>query len=123
MRLWGTKSVAGECVPNLCSRLPDPLCALLGPCGPAWAIVGRALVGLPWDLVGAHGPMWAKPLWAPLGYCEPPWALVGRALVGNPGPLWALLGPCGSPWALMGRALVGPRARPSWAPWALMGRA
>ena len=60
----------------------------LGPCGLQWAIVGRALVGLP------------GPLWAPLGPCG--LGSCGRALVGLHGPLWALLGPCGPSWALVG---------------------
>ena len=106
------------------------------PCGLAWALVGRALVGL-------LGPLWAGPLGAPLGPCGPglcgfPWALVGqapvasrwalvdRALVGPPGPLWAT-------WALGGRARVSPLgpcgppgghlwAGPLWALWALLGQ-
>ena len=64
-----------------------PLWAPLGLVG--WALVGRALLALPWALVS--------------------WALVGRALVNPPGPLWAdtpgalwaPLGSYGPPWALM----------------------
>ena len=47
----------------------------LGGLGPAWALVGRALVG-------PSGPLWAGPLKAR-------WALVGRFCVGSPGRLLA----------------------------------
>ena len=42
---------------------PGPLWASLGPLGRA--LVGQALVGTPWALVGPHGPLWGGPLWAP----------------------------------------------------------
>ena len=81
---------------------------------PPRALVGRAVVGPLWPLVGPLvgplGPLWAERLWDAL-------ALVGRAPVGPLVPLWAGpwwhplgrcgLGPCGPPWALI-RVLVGP---------------
>ena len=68
-----------------------------GPCGPPWAFVGQALVGVPGP--SWAGRLWARPLrdgnlWAPLG----PWALVGQALVSLSGRLWA--GPLWADWAL-----------------------
>ena len=101
--------------------------ALVGPAGPlwaSWALVGRALVGLPvsvwaplgpcgrpWALVGAPWPLWAEPLWATWALMGraivgPLWALVGRAIVGPPGPWWA-----GPLWAPLGS--YGPRHRNS----------
>ena len=84
----------------------------LGPYGPPWALMGRAL--------------WAVPVWALLGPCKPD--LLGRALT-----CWHLMGPCAlvgqilmgrTPmgFALMGRALMG-RALMGWAlmGWAFVG--
>ena len=78
-----------------------PLRSPLLPCGPAWALVGQALMGS----LGPHG----------LGPCGPPWAHMGTY-----GP-----GSCGPPWALSGRALMGPLVPhglgPKWPPWVLVG--
>ena len=68
------------------ARVGRALVGSLGPCGPPWALLDRALVG--------------RGLWAS-------WAVVNRALVGPPGPLWA-----GLLWAQ--RALVSPSG-PLWA--------
>ena len=59
--------------------------APLGPYGPPWALVGRALMGPP-------GPLWAGPLWAPRGPYGP--GPYGPGPCGPPGPSWA--------WALIG---------------------
>ena len=46
------------------------------------ALLGRAIVGFPWALVGLLGPCGQSP-------CGQPWAFVHLALVGPLGPLWA----------------------------------
>ena len=65
-----------------------------GPCGPHWALMGRALVGSP------------GPLWAPLGPYGPGPCGLPEPL--RAGPLWATLGPrgpgpCGPPLGPCGR--------------------
>ena len=106
----------------------------LGPCGPPWALVGRALV-TPLERVLFRGVLFEE-----FGFGErdgklggikasrsfgngggtdwTSWALVCQAIVGPAGPLWAPLGvcglgpcgplgPCGAPWAFVSQVLVG----------------
>ena len=64
------------------ARAPRAHWDLVGPCGPPWALLGRALVG-PCALVGCPGLLWAGPLLA----VGPPGPLRAGPL--RAGPVWA----------------------------------